>query len=548
MQVNFIGHGLNPTNEFTVGNILATSFNENKFNRFLGFVAFASIAGVKKIMPSILENNSNFNTLTFFIGIDENGTSKEALQELIENNIETFIFNTRSAMIYHPKIFLFEGDIWTRLIIGSTNLTNSGLFVNVEGAIMLDYRKSDSQGKKLSNQVKSYFSQLIDKTHSNVEKLNSSLLEKLTESGLVTNEISQILNKNQNKEELSIFPELEILNSNQIKLGNLEFSDEEESNKNRNIEFTKNDLEKFPIFFEKWLNYKIEFPKSGGLVNRDTEDRSLYHWFRKIKNLASKQKDIPQLILKQLVENNFPFDDGKLIQSRIRWNERFEELKDYAKNNNQKFAHVPQHKNPKHPFASLGQWCAHQKQRRKVNQPPTWTEYEENKMNSINFKWETPNIGGGTTLQDELWLENYFKLEVYKQLTGNANPSQTDEDLEIRKLAKWVNDQRTLQNNGRKLKTGRTRHLIKERYDLLIELGVDFDYQLNKRKAELEKFISGYLELRKIYPDEKPTRGDNRFSEILAKKSEIRFRYKNDTSDANKWRIERLNEIKFSWE
>lgn len=53
MQVNFIGHGLDPKNENTVGNILATSFEENKFDSFTGLVAFASYAGVKKLVPSI---------------------------------------------------------------------------------------------------------------------------------------------------------------------------------------------------------------------------------------------------------------------------------------------------------------------------------------------------------------------------------------------------------------------------------------------------------------------------------------------------------------
>lgn len=136
MQVNFIGHGLDTTNENTVGNLLTTSFQESKFDSFIGLVAFASISGVRTLIPFIKTAKPNYKDLTFFIGVDDNGTSKEALQTLIDNEIPTYIFHTQSAMIFHPKVFLFEGKNWTRLVIGSTNLTTSGLFMNVEAQFL----------------------------------------------------------------------------------------------------------------------------------------------------------------------------------------------------------------------------------------------------------------------------------------------------------------------------------------------------------------------------------------------------------------------------
>ena len=89
--------------------------------------------------------------------------------------------------------------------------------------------------------------------------------------------------------------------------------------------------------------------------------------------------------------------------------------------------------------------------------------------------------------------------------------------------------------------------MLPERYELLLELGVDFDYQLNIRKQELERFIESYIKMREIYPDEKP-KGDNRFKKVLEQKANIRHKYKNDNSESNKWRIDRLNEIGFTWD
>lgn len=550
MQVNFIGHGLDPNNENTVGNLLATSFQDPKFDSFFSLVAFASNSGVRLLMPFILEAKEKYKELCFYIGVDDNGTSKEALQQLIENSVPTYIFHTQSAMIFHPKIYLFEGINWIRAVIGSTNLTNSGLFVNVEAAVSMDFRPTDPQGKKIVTQIKEYFKTLLQKTDKNLEPLTTELLDILCKQGLVKDEIFTSVKSPEQTEvldELNLFPDRDKLNTKEIELGNADLPDEIQADRNYDLQFTNADLEKFPYFFEKWLQYKNANLKSGGVVYRDTDDRALYSWFRKIKWLIGKQKEIPLQIIQQLERNGFPFEDGKLIRRMIIWQERFAELVAYMKKYNMTYAHVPQHKNPKHPFHSLGQWCATQKVRRKGIVPPKWTDYEENKMNSINFKWQTPNIGGGSSPDDESWLENYFKLEDFKKKYGHANPSQTDKDPDIKKLAKWVNDQRTLRNTGRKNKKGVIKKLITEREELLTELGVDWEWQLTQRKIELEEFIKGYLELRSLYPDEKPKKGDKRFSKVLQKKAEIRHRYKNDISPEGKWRIDRLNEIGFLW-
>jgi len=552
MIVNFIGHGLDPTNRNTVGNILATSFSNSEFDSFVAFVAYASAAGVKLLIPHINAYKESYKQLTFYIGIDDNGTSKEALQTLVDNAVPSYIFHTPSPMIFHPKIYLFEGPRWNRLIVGSTNLTNAGLSVNVEAAVCMDFRTGDGQGKKITKQIKAYFQDLLDKSDKNIKPLTLELLDKLCATGLVKDEMDSRIARQNSKpslNDLELFPNRDRLKIKSNELGNADVHDQNQKIRTYEIKFTDHDIEQFPFYLEKWRNYRDKNPKSGGIVKKDTEDRQLYSWFRKVKRLLGQQKEIPQVVLKTLQDEGFPFENGSFVKSRIIWNEHFEELVQYMNAQNLSYAHVPHRKNPKDPYAKLGQWCAQQKQRRKGKQTPAWTDYEEAKMNSIKFKWEVPLIGG-TNLgkyDDERWLENYFKLEEYKKANnGNANPSQTDKNDDVRRLAKWLNDQRNLKNKGRTRK-GVMKTLIPVREALLTELGVIWDWQLHVRKLELEKFIEGYLELRKVYPDEVPKRGDKRFEAILEKKAQIRFRYKDDTSEENRWRKERLNEINFPW-
>jgi hypothetical protein len=150
---------------------------------------------------------------------------------------------------------------------------------------------------------------------------------------------------------------------------------------------------------------------------------------------------------------------------------------------------------------------------------------------------------GHSQPDDDLWLENYFKLEDFKKLYGHANPSQMDKNPEIKKLGKWVNDQRTLKNTGRTNKKGITKFLSVEREVLLTELGVDWQYQLTKRKEELEKFIREYLTFMKIYPNGKPEKGDRRFVWVMQKRNEIKHRYKDENLEDSKWRRDRLRQV-----
>ena len=76
-----------------------------------------------------------------------------------------------------------------------------------------------------------------------------------------------------------------------------------------------------------WCPITLEFE----VVNKETDQRQLHSWFRKTKLQINKEVEIPLIIMKQLQEADFPFDNGGLVRSRIIWNEHFEELVEYKK-------------------------------------------------------------------------------------------------------------------------------------------------------------------------------------------------------------------------
>src|SRR5690242_12455472 len=105
MKITFLGQGFNPPLSNTVGNLLIKFLSEKKFHTFTGISAFASKAGVTGLSSYIENAKSHYKTLSLIVGIDEEGTSKEALNEILKLNINSYFFYQSEAPIFHPKIY-----------------------------------------------------------------------------------------------------------------------------------------------------------------------------------------------------------------------------------------------------------------------------------------------------------------------------------------------------------------------------------------------------------------------------------------------------------
>ena len=83
MTINFLGQGFEAESPNSTGNYLIRNFSSDRFNRFFGMSAFASVAGVRVLSEHILRAKANFESLSLVVGVDQEGTSREALNELL---------------------------------------------------------------------------------------------------------------------------------------------------------------------------------------------------------------------------------------------------------------------------------------------------------------------------------------------------------------------------------------------------------------------------------------------------------------------------------
>jgi HKD family nuclease len=190
MELKFIGQGLDPTSDSTAGNLIIDSLTDEQFNSFNAFVAFVSIGGINNIIDQLTAFKARGGAIRLYVGVDLNGTSKEALEKLIELEVETYIVFSPNNIIYHPKIYAFEGATHSRAVVGSSNLTERGLFQSIESSVCVNFdNEDDEMGIEFLADIYEHYNRIINNDHPSCQRLTAEVLEILVNSKIVLPEI-----------------------------------------------------------------------------------------------------------------------------------------------------------------------------------------------------------------------------------------------------------------------------------------------------------------------------------------------------------------------
>ncbi|MDE6164758.1 MAG: phospholipase D family protein, partial [Muribaculaceae bacterium] len=188
MDTIIIGQGYNLKEATSVGKELIEQFKTRRYTSFTCLVAFASLGGVSALSKEIQEAKANGVKIKIILGIDQKGTSKEALEEVLSWNVDSKIYHTTDFNIFHPKVYLFENEDIFTLIVGSNNLTIPGLVQNVECSLMIKDIRSNPVLAKFYN----YWSGLLNGTEVNLYTITQELIDGLYKDKIITLESERI--------------------------------------------------------------------------------------------------------------------------------------------------------------------------------------------------------------------------------------------------------------------------------------------------------------------------------------------------------------------
>lgn len=105
-------------------------------------VAWVRASGMAYLSDRLVNFLQHGGQLSIIVGIDIRNTTREGLEALLDleqyGRCETFVYHNEAGSIFHPKLYLFRNEEEARLIVGSNNITESGLYVNVEAGLQVD--------------------------------------------------------------------------------------------------------------------------------------------------------------------------------------------------------------------------------------------------------------------------------------------------------------------------------------------------------------------------------------------------------------------------
>lgn len=126
--------------------------------------------------------------LSIIVGIDLQNTTREGLQALLDleqhGRCETYVYHNEAGSIFHPKLYLFRNEEEARLIVGSNNITEAGLYVNVEAGLQVDTGVEETVVAQALDAISSW----KDTASQLAVRLDPDFLERLSREGYVPDE------------------------------------------------------------------------------------------------------------------------------------------------------------------------------------------------------------------------------------------------------------------------------------------------------------------------------------------------------------------------
>ncbi len=167
------------------GRSLIGSIESGEWERIEVAVAWVRRSGTRHIKPCLAKFLATGGTAKFTVGIDIENTSKEGLDDLIElqdvGDCESYIYHNEANATFHPKVYLFQNKSRTRLIVGSNNITEAGLYVNTEAGLQIEAAGNDS----LVVEVREALASWRDPSIGFAKRLDRTLLKDLVALGYV---------------------------------------------------------------------------------------------------------------------------------------------------------------------------------------------------------------------------------------------------------------------------------------------------------------------------------------------------------------------------
>jgi phosphatidylserine/phosphatidylglycerophosphate/cardiolipin synthase-like enzyme len=123
------------------------------------------------------------------VGIDQRNTTREGLQALLNCANQVYVYHDANRRrTFHPKLYIFERrNRYAEVVVGSSNLTESGLFSNYEFNVITRLDLRNPKQRELFKDYDTVFEQFLA-TPECCKRLDAVLLAELDSRGMLGSE------------------------------------------------------------------------------------------------------------------------------------------------------------------------------------------------------------------------------------------------------------------------------------------------------------------------------------------------------------------------
>jgi HKD family nuclease len=157
---------------------LLTDSSLNFTDAYLIF-AFVKRSGVARVYDALKTFTACGGTVRAVLGLDEAGTTRQGVSMLLAAGVDVALFHDTSPIrTFHPKGCVFENKRRAVLLVGSSNLTQGGLFTNYELGLRIDLDLAAVTDDNLLVSFKTAFNQYWQ-SGTTVQSVNAQRLAEL---------------------------------------------------------------------------------------------------------------------------------------------------------------------------------------------------------------------------------------------------------------------------------------------------------------------------------------------------------------------------------
>lgn len=161
---------------------LKVALGDDRLSTFKLVVAYAKSGPLHRLHDDLALWRAAGKTTAAILGIDQRGTSKEAL-DLALALFDSVHVTHAQGITFHPKIYLFTGDHYARAFVGSNNLTVGGTEKNFEAAIDIELDLPEDTDDL--NALESAWSDLLPASCPVTRHLTPALVQDLLDDGVI---------------------------------------------------------------------------------------------------------------------------------------------------------------------------------------------------------------------------------------------------------------------------------------------------------------------------------------------------------------------------